>query len=169
MYEEEFVNQIRFMFSSEEAKGLFDRMGMVLHEKEPEPKSIVWEPERGDSYYCVLADGEVWELNWNDCLTDKSRLKHHSIYKTRELAEKAAPHLTRFNMVLQAVLDLEPDQVVDWSDNNQTKFQVSFDHKAGCWYDLTWYSVEKGYPPLTDKKNVQPLLDYLNAKEKENG
>ena len=168
MYEEEFVNQIRFMFSSEEAKGLFDRMGMVLHEKEPEPKSIVWEPERGDSYYCVLADGEVWELNWNDCLTDKSRLKHHSIYKTRELAEKAAPHLTRFNMVLQAVLDLEPDQVVDWNNKDQSKFQVYFDFDAGRWKQ-GWTCFEQGYPVLTDEKNMQHLLNYLNSKEKGNG
>ena len=169
MYEEEFVNQIRFMFSSEEAKGLFDRMGMVLHEKEPEPKSIVWEPERGDSYYCVLADGEVWELNWNDCLTDKSRLKHHSIYKTRELAEKAAPHLTRFNMVLQAVHNLEPDQVVDWRNGDQSKFQVYFNHKDGLWRHVTTWVCEEGYPPLTDEKNMQPLLNYLNSKEKGNG
>ena len=168
MYEEEFVNQIRFMFSSEEAKGLFDRMGMVLHEKEPEPKSIVWEPERGDSYYCVLADGEVWELNWNDCLTDKSRLKHHSIYKTRELAEKAAPHLTRFNMVLQAVMNLEPDQKVDWNNKDQSKFQVYFDFDAGRWKQ-GWTCFEQGYPVLTDEKNMQHLLNYLNSKEKGNG
>jgi hypothetical protein len=36
MDEEEFINQIRFMFSSEEAKGLFDRMGMVANDKEHE-------------------------------------------------------------------------------------------------------------------------------------
>ena len=39
MGEEEFVNQIRFMFSSEEAKGLFDRMGIVPNDKEP--KSVI--------------------------------------------------------------------------------------------------------------------------------
>jgi hypothetical protein len=39
MGEEEFVNQIRFMFSSEEAKGLFDRMEIVPNDKEP--KSII--------------------------------------------------------------------------------------------------------------------------------
>ena len=150
-------------------RNLFDRFEQMLDGKEPEPKSIVWEPKVDETYYYNTPSDYVGSVRWTGNDNDLYRLKNHNVYQTRKLAEKAAPHQTRHNMVLQAVMNLEPDQVVDWSDNNQTKFQVSFDHKAGCWYDLTWYSVEKGYPPLTDKKNVQPLLDYLNAKEKENG
>ena len=69
-------------------------------------------------------------------------------------------------MVLKAVLNLEPDQVVDWKDKNQEKYSVKFDHDAGSWYHNTWFVLEQGYPVLTDKKNIQPLLNYLNAKEK---
>lgn len=36
MGEEEFINQIRFMFSSEEAEGVFDRMGLVPDDRENE-------------------------------------------------------------------------------------------------------------------------------------
>ena len=137
----------------------------MLDESQPELTSIVWEPEIEDRYYCVLADGEVWEGNWYDCPTDKARLKHHNVYKTRELAEKAAQYQKRYNMVAQAVLNLEPNQVVDWSGHDQAKYGVGFDHNEGVWYRSTWFSVEHLYPPLTDEKNVQPLLDYLNTTE----
>ena len=136
----------------------------MLDESQPEPKSIVWEPEIGDRYYCVVDDGEVWEGNWYDCPTDKARLIHHNIFRTRKQAEKAVPHLSRYSRVLQAVLNLEPNQVVDWSDKDQAKHGVGFDHSEGVWYSSTWFSVEHLYPPLTDEKNVQQWLDYLNAK-----
>ena len=40
MDEEEFISQIRFMFSGEEAEGLLDRMGIVLNDKENEPLEV---------------------------------------------------------------------------------------------------------------------------------
>ncbi len=54
--------------------------------------------------------------------------------------------------------------MVDWSDKDQAKHGVGFDRKEGVWWSSAWFSVEHLYPPLTDEKNVQPLLDYLNAK-----
>ena len=139
-----------------------------------EPASIVCEPERGDRYYFVLADGGIRWCDWSDGLTDKLRRDHHNIYKTRELAEKAAQHQKRFNMVLQAVLSLEPNQVVHWKDGIQTKYTPYFDHLSGPWSTVhgdgtAARMMEKGYPPLTDVKSIKPLLDLLNAKEKENG
>ena len=144
-------------------RDLFDRFEQMLDDKEP--KSIVWEPKKGERYSVVLGDGEVYTNNWQNSGEDRRRLKHHNVYKTRELAKKAAPHQRRFNMVLQAVLELEPNQVVDWKDGNQVKYQVYFDHNCGHWGDAWTGFFDQGYPVLTDKKNVQPLVDYLNAKE----
>jgi hypothetical protein len=137
----------------------------MLDESQPELTSIVWEPETGDRYYFLHSDGVVLRGVWDDCPTDKARLKHHNVYKTREQAEKAAQYQKRYNMVLQAVLNLEPTQVVDWSDKDQAKHGVGFDRKEGVWWSSAWFSVEHLYPPLTDENNVQPLLDYLNATE----
>lgn len=145
---------------------LFDRFEQILDDKEP--KSIVWKPKKGKKYYFVGSDGTVQLTDWRGDQLDMELLKHHNVYKTREQAEKAAQYQSRYNMVLQAVINLEPDQVVYWN-TNQLKYQLEFDHKTGCWYRKGWYRLEHGYPVLTDKKNVQPLVDYLNAKEKENG
>jgi hypothetical protein len=138
-------------------------------EPEPQPTSIVWEPKKGDEYHFVGSDGTVQVTDWRGDQLDKELLKHHNVYKTHAQAVKAAPYQSRYNMALQAVLNLEPDQVVDWLDKSQKKYQVKFDHRYGCFSRLTCVQVDYGYPVLTDTKNVQPLLDYLNAKEKENG
>ena len=147
--------------------GLFDRFEQMLDDKEPQ--SIVWAPEKGEEYHYVAGNGQVCRCLWDDYSIDRYRLKNHNVYKTRELAEKAAPHQTRYNMVLQAVLNLEPDQKVNWNDRSQIKYEVWFHHGDGLWKSCQNRAVEYGYPPLTDQKNVQPLLDYLNRKEKENG
>lgn len=136
-----------------------------------EPASIVWEPKIGETYHGVAADGIV-RSTWRDDHADKDFLKHRNVYKTQGQAKKAAKYQQRYNMVLQAVLNLEPDQVIDWKDKEQSKYQPYFDHQAGVW--RSWgkhytQPLENGYPPLTDEKNLQPLLDYLNRKEKENG
>ena len=108
-------------------------------------------------------------LNSHECRydeEDEDLLKHHNVYKTQAQAEKAAKYQRRYNMVLQAVLNLEPEQVVDWKDKNQFKYLVAFDHRSGAWEYTDRLSIESGYPVLMNSLNVQPLLDYLNAKEK---
>jgi uncharacterized coiled-coil DUF342 family protein len=151
---------------------LVERVEELTAEKEPQ--SIVWEPKEGEEYFYVAGNGKVCRCAWRpraDSI-DRKRLKHHNVYKTRELAEKAAPYQARYNMVLQAVMNLEPNQKVDWNDKEQSKYQPYFDYQAGVW--RSWgkhytQPLENGYRPLTDEKNVQPLLDYLNRKEQENG
>ena len=146
-------------------KEIIQRLVKRVEDLQPEPKSIVWEPKKGERYWYVDIDGR---LNSHECRydeEDEDLLKHHNVYKTQAQAEKAAKYQRQYNMVLQAVLNLEPDQVVDWSDVNQTKYTVYFNHDRCIWERDCWRIMENGYPVLTDKKNVQPLLDYLNAKE----
>ena len=134
-----------------------------------EPPSIVWEPREDEKYYYVNSDGTVHFTYWKSFHFDCNALNHHNVYKTYEQAEKAAAHQNRYNMVLQAVRNLEPDQVVYWKDENQKKYQVYFNHQFGLWEGSWTFYFDQGYPVITDKKNVKPLLDLLNAKEKENG
>lgn len=136
-----------------------------------EPQSIVWEPKLGEKYYFLHSDGKVHGSEWHHRLKTELHLNlliHHNVYKTREQAKKAAQYQKRYNMVLQAVLNLEPNQVVYWSDHDQAKHGVSFDHDECVWYKDGISYFECGYPVLTVEKNVQPLLDYLNAKEVSN-
>jgi len=167
MNDRELLKKAREMPTFEALKNLFDRFEQMVDEKEPKPKSIVWEPKVGEEYCAVNAAGSAYQGIWNGSNHNQALLRHHNIYKTRELAEKAAQHQRRYNMVAQAVLNLEPDQVVDWSDEDQLKYVVIFNYDRGIWEkDLRRY-LETGYPHPTIEKNVQPLLDYLNAKEKE--
>ena len=132
----------------------------------PEPKSSVWEPKKAEEYWYVDIDGTLDDTEWRDGEEDWNLLIHHNVYKTQVQAEKAAKYQRRYNMVLQAVLNLEPEQVVDWKDKNQFKYLVAFDHRSGAWEYTDRLSIESGYPVLMNSLNVQPLLDYLNAKEK---
>ena len=137
-----------------------------VEELQPAPKSIVWEPKKAEEYWYVDIDGTLDDTEWRDGEEDWNLLIHHNAYKTQGQAEKAAKYQRRYNMVLQAVLNLEPDQVVDWKDKNQAKYGVAFDHIAGVWFYWGRCVLDKSFRSvLTDKKNVQPLLDYLNAKE----
>ncbi len=140
------------------------RLVQRFEELTPEPTSIVWEPKEGEKYYFITKEGAVNYTHWRGHQFDKDLLKQHKIYKTRHQAEKAVKHQKRYNIVLQAVLNLEPDQKVDWSDQNQNKYAIYFDHKGGLFRKSTTWRHEQGYPVLTEEKNVQPLLDYLNLK-----
>jgi len=150
-------------------RDLFDRFEQMLDDKEPQ--SIVWEPKAGEEYYAVNAAGSAYQGIWNGSNHNQALLRYHNIYKTHALAVKAAQHQRRYNMVLQAVLNLEPDQKVDWGDEDQRKYQVYFCHAYKQWISPPYGAIctENGWPALTDKKNLQPLLDRLNAKEQENG
>ena len=136
-----------------------------IEELQPAPKSIVWEPKKGEKYWYVDVDGTFAAFK-SEHEDDRNLLIHHNVYKTQGQAEKAAKYQQRYNMVLQAVLNLEPDQVVDWKYKNQAKYGVAFDHRNGAWEYTNRLSIESGHPVLTNSLNVQPLLDYLNAKEK---
>ena len=160
----ELAKQLDLARSTHYADTIF-RLVKRIEELHSEPKSIVWEPKKGERYWYVDFDGTLDDTEWRDVKEDDDLLICHNVYKTHAQAEKAAKYQRRYNMVLQAVLNLEPDQVVDWKDKNRAKYGVEFDHKKDVWYCLTWFICEHGYPVLTDKKNVQPLLDYLNAKE----
>jgi len=129
-----------------------------------EPTSIVWEPKKGDEYFYVATTEYLNSNIWVGSDYELALLKHHNVYKTRELAEKAAKYQERYNRVLQAVLNLEPDQKVDWSNDRQIKYEVHFGYIHGLWKAGRCYTIDSGYPVLTDKKNLQPLLDYLNLK-----
>ena len=148
-------------------KEIIQRLVKRVEELQPAPKSIVWEPKKGEKYWYVGRDGTGEFLYWSGDHIDMDFLERHNVYKTREQAEKAAKHQQRYNRVLQAVLNLEPEQVVDWKDKKQAKYGVAFDHIAGVWFYWGRCVLDKSFRSvLTDKKNVQPLLDYLNAKEK---
>ena len=141
------------------------RLVKRIEELQPAPKSIVWEPKKGEKYWYVDVDGTFAAFK-SEHEDDRNLLIHHNVYKTQGQAEKAAKYQQRYNMVLQAVLNLEPDQVVDWKYKNQAKYGVAFDHRNGAWEYTNRLSIESGHPVLTNSLNVQPLLDYLNSKEK---
>ena len=137
-----------------------------VEELQSETKSSVWEPKKGEKYWYLGSDGTVNFTYWIGDHFDTKLLIHYNVYKTQVQAEKAAKYQRRYNMVLQAVLNLEPDQVVDWKYKNQAKYGVAFDHRNGAWEYTNRLSIESGHPVLTNSLNVQPLLDYLNSKEK---
>ena len=151
------------------------RLVKHVEELQSETKSIAWEPKNGEEYWYISGSVLVGVCNRDNCSSyevgflTSERLKRHNAYKTQVQAEQAAKYQQRYNIVLQAVLNLEPDQKVDWNDMDQVKYGVVFNNKSGRWLVVDCTFIGGGYPPLTDKKNVQPLLDYLNSKEKSDG
>lgn len=49
-----------------------------------------WKPEKGESYYCIFANGNVDRTVWRNVLTDKSLFERGNCFKTEEKAKAAA-------------------------------------------------------------------------------
>ena len=121
----------------------------------------VWEPKRGDYFFMVDFDGDIRSINPNHT----EATKHHNVYKTRQLAEKASVLQRRSNLVIQACLNFDPDFVPDWSDTTQYKHGFYYCQERGGWA-RQWASIENIYGVYVSNAAIaDKVLAYLNSQE----
>lgn len=105
---------------------------LKLVEKANKPKSKVWKPERGETYYCSWG-GIVYNNYCNSDFIDNNRYAIGNCFKTEEEAQNAVERL-KIRAELQRYAD-EHNEPIDWENNNQEKWYIHFNYynkTVGC-------------------------------------
>ena len=112
----------------EEAQRKLDEARKKLDEYNTEYKR--WKPKEGENYYYISAIGEVIG-SCNLPENNKTILtKHYSFcncFKTREQAETEADKIFVRRQLEDIAKRLNKGEKIDWNDNNQFKYSISFD------------------------------------------
>lgn len=102
---------------------------LKLIEKANKPKSKVWKPERGETYYCSWG-GIVYNNYCNSDFIDNNRYAIGNCFKTEEEAQNAVERL-KIRAELQRYADEHNDKPIDWKDTNQKKWHIFFNYNEG--------------------------------------
>lgn len=143
---------------------------IVLKRKKPEPPNDCdWVPElRSEYYFVAWGNGGGSPLEtcvdscaWLDDSIDRSRLKSHNVYPTKETAEKAAKRLTVAAAMIRAQLLVCPDCEPDWDDGIGKRCFIPR-RLCGEWVP-DWFLPENITPlvALPDYESCQKACDLL--------
>lgn len=104
---------------------------LKLVEKANKPKSKVWKPKEGESYFAWC--GTVRNYDWdNDCI-DNNNYAIGNCFKTEEEAQNAVERL-KIRAELQRFAD-EHNEPIDWEDCITDKWYICYDYLykiVGC-------------------------------------
>ena len=123
----------------------------------------VWKPKAENLVFWVVA--ATGGPDWFYSLEAEPAEKHHNVYKTEALAEKASVLMRRSNLVIQACLNFDPDFVPDWNDSCRPKF--GFYHASDCgeWrVDVTFIS-NNSCAYVSTREIADKIVAYLNSQE----
>tara|TARA_R110001632_G_scaffold209654_2_gene334446 strand:- start:615 stop:1340 length:726 start_codon:yes stop_codon:yes gene_type:complete len=150
-------------------KEVIQRLVERVEELQPEPKSTVWEPKKGEDYWVVGRAALVTRFT-RGLLGDSScyllsLIAHHNVYKTEELARKASVLQRTSNLIIQACLNFDPDFEPDWSDLNQVKYCFGYNHFHARWDADYTYCFDSFGAYVSTKEKADQVLEYLNSQE----
>ena len=139
----------------------YKELGAEIERLKQQPEGI-WEPELGEGYYRVGVSGDV------DCFSLKvysgsELLAHHNVYKTKELAEKASVLQRRFNLVIQACLNFDPDFVPNWSNAGEIKYAPYYDHRSQKWCSCRKFVTDESAAYISTQEIADKVVAYLNT------
>lgn len=97
---------------------------MVQHGFIEEIKDGPWEPKPGQKFYYILEYGKVDTGIWFNDELSLQILDIGNFFQTKEEAEKAVEWLKAFKTLRDDAKGFKPD----WSDPDQDKFSVFYDH-----------------------------------------
>lgn len=96
--------------------------------EQPKQKNKKWVPQIDGVYYMVDNGGGIQELDWEDMEYDQWRLSQGNCFETEEQAEQYLENL-KTKAELKALADeLNGDEVIDWIDESQKKFNIYYDY-----------------------------------------
>jgi hypothetical protein len=87
-----------------------------------------------------------------------------SLYKTEELAGKAAKQLVRYQRLLNYVIHHDQDWTADWEDDMQSKFYVDYIQYDGAYGVDYLYSYEALGTVYMSEECARALIEKLNNK-----
>ena len=125
-----------------------------------------WKPEEGEDYWHT-DDCYVLDTRWENDEIDQYRYKTENCYRTKEEVETALARIIALADVREYILDnnLQLDNV-DWSDGEQDKWVISYDHDDSEFYgEIYWTS--QYFNELPWLKSTEATNQVIQAKKKE--
>ena len=99
-----------------------------------------WDAVVGEEYWCVSTYGLIFLHQFDDSVYSKYLKSIGNIFKTKQEAQN---HLYKINFLSQMKIDFEDNSdEIDWSDYNQKKCSVCFDHFKNKIISTWWGSVQ---------------------------
>ena len=141
----------------------YKELGAEIERLKQRPEGV-WEPAVGGTFWMVDWTGGVRSLNPNN----RAAVSHHNVYETEALARKASVLQRRYNLVIQACLNFDPDFVPDWENLCQAKFGVIYSHYLKRWASNT---VATSFVNVLNVAHVSTLeiaekvAEYLNSQD----
>ena len=131
--------------------------------KQEEPKP--WKPKDGEDYFYIGIDFTIdsWENVDDD--TDKRNFRIGNYFPTEERAEQVAEKMRLLLRIEQLHDMLCPDYVPDWSNEEEHKFYLFYDGKAGNWKYTYWSAFDFRVGEYFDtEENAEKAAKILNKK-----
>jgi len=127
-----------------------------------------WKPDEDETFWYVDDDGDVEETFWcNPDKYDQQRYKTGNFYRTEEEAKTALARINALADVREYILDnnLQVDNV-DWSDEEQEKWSIYYDHDDSEFYEVCRYVCQE-FNELPWLKSTEAKNQVIQAKRKE--
>lgn len=128
--------------------------------KQEEPKP--WKPEVGEKYFVAVEDGADVVQYCEDSI-DEFNIRFGNCFRTKERAEQVARKI-RLLLRLEQLHDmLCPDYEPDWSNEDEHKFYLFYDGKAGNWKYTYWSAFDFRVGEYFDtEENAEKAAEILN-------
>lgn len=92
-----------------------------------EIKETGWKPKMHQEYWLITDGGVLSKTVWLDGILDNVRYTNGNCYRTKEDCEQAERV-----QIARTTIKRSSDFVPDWSDANQEKWYVAYDHSEKC-------------------------------------
>ena len=137
-----------------------------MQKKQEEPKP--WKPERGEEYFAVEDVADVVPYTYCEDSIDEYNIQLGNCFRTKERAEQVAKKI-RLLLRLEQLHDmLCPDYVPDWSNEDEHKFYLFYDGKAGNWKYTYWSTFDFRVGEYFDtEENAEKAAEILNKEMRE--
>lgn len=127
-----------------------------------------WKPEIGESYFFIRSDFGVMDKVKGTTFFETDRISNGNCFPTKERTEQVAKKM-RLLLRLEQLHDmLCPDYVPDWSNEDEHKFYLFYDGKAGNWKYTYWSAFDFRVGEYFDtEENAEKAAEILNRELKE--
>lgn len=132
----------------------------LMEEELNKPEEFKHFPSEGDKYYYYAPIGIICS---NNSSSDDLKV---NVYKTEEEAEEAYKKAIALEKVKRRLLELHGDWKPDWTDRDEKKFCIHYDH-LDSWFKCDyWYTIQHG-SIIPYMRSEEITLTIINEMEEE--
>lgn len=127
--------------------------------KELQQKEEKWQPKGGDYY--IQMNGKVYSF----AKPQQAEIDFGMAFETRQAAEKATKAYRKYHRLYKLAEELNPpDWDTDWSDADQEKFGLNYDHLQDQWRVLCFYQTSSpGSVYFASKERAEQAIKILEG------